>query len=190
MAAFNLLKQEDTEIKRIVVFGPESTGKTTLCKDLSAHYNTVWVSEFARSFLQEKWDETQEVCDLDDLITIAKGQMNAENLALQKANNLLFCDTNVLVTQIWSETHFKGYCDPILKEAIHQVDYDLYLLTGIDIPWEADDLRDRPNDRQMMFDYFKNTLEQLSQNYSVLEGNQELRLQMAIDIIDKLLKKT
>ncbi|MCH1538705.1 MAG: ATP-binding protein [Flavobacteriaceae bacterium] len=186
MAAFNLLKQEDTEIKRIVVFGPESTGKTTLCKDLSAHYNTVWVSEFARSFLQKKWDETQEVCDLDDLITIAKGQMNAENLALQKANNLLFCDTNVLVTQIWSETHFKGYCDPILKEAIHQVDYDLYLLTGIDIPWEADDLRDRPKDRELMFDFFESKLKELNLNYEFISGDRENRIKQATTAIDKL----
>ena len=186
MAAFNLLKQEDTDIKRIVVFGPESTGKTTLCKDLSAHYNTVWVSEFARSFLQKKWDETQEVCDLDDLITIAKGQMKAENLALQKANNLLFCDTNVLVTQIWSETHFKGYCDPILKEAIHQVDYDLYLLTGIDIPWEADDLRDRPEDRELMFDFFESKLKELNLNYEFISGDRENRIKQATTAIDKL----
>ena len=69
-------------------------------------------------------------------------------------------------------------------------DYDYYLLTGIDVPWQKDDLRDRPNDRQIMFDYFKNTLDQVRENYSVLEGNQEQRLRKAIAVIDKLLKKT
>jgi nicotinamide riboside kinase len=65
--------------------------------------------------------------------------MDLENEALKNANKILFCDTNVLVTQIWSETHFEGYCDPKILAAVKQVHYDLYLLTDIDIPWEADD---------------------------------------------------
>jgi nicotinamide riboside kinase len=125
-----LLKQEPTSVLRVVVFGPESTGKTTLCKDLAAHYKTLWVPEFARVFLQDKWDKKKEGCTREDLITIAQGQMRAENAALSKANKILFCDTNVLVTEIWSETHFDGYCDPIIKEAAKQVCYDLYLLGG------------------------------------------------------------
>ena len=95
-----LLKQEPTSVLRVVVFGPESTGKTTLCKDLAAHYKTLWVPEFARVFLQDKWDKKKEACTREDLITIAQGQIRAENAALSKTNKILFCDTNVLVTQI------------------------------------------------------------------------------------------
>ena len=87
-------------------------------------------------------------------------------------------------------TDFEGYCDPQIVACCYQFHYNYYLLTGIDVPWQKDDLRDRPNDRQMMFDYFKNTLDQLRENYSVLEGNQEQRLRKSVAIIDKLLKKT
>mgnify|MGYP000010368718 FL=1 len=182
-----LIKQKSTSVLRVVVFGPESTGKTTLCKDLAAHYKTLWVPEFARVFLQDKWDKKKEVCTREDLITIAQGQMHAENAALTKTNKILFCDTNVLVTEIWSETHFDGYCDPIIKEAVKQVCYDLYLLTGIDVPWEADDLRDRPNERKLMFDLFENRLKTQQFNYKHIKGSRENRIKQATTAIDILI---
>ena len=95
-----------------------------------------------------------------------------------------------LVTRVWSETHFEGYCDPRIMACCDQFQYDLYLLTGIDLPWEKDDLRDRPHDREYMFDYFKNILDQRQENYSIIEGNEEERLEKAVAAIDRLLKKT
>ena len=187
MAQTKLLQQQHSSLLRVVVFGPESTGKTTLCKDLAAHYNTLWVSEFARDFLQNKWDTTQEVCTLEDLPIIAQGQMDLENAALKNANKILFCDTNVLVTQIWSETHFEGYCDPKILAAVKQVHYDLYLLTGIDIPWEADDLRDRPNDRVRMFEYFKIKLKEQKIAYKHIKGDRENRIKQATTAIDSII---
>jgi len=183
-------KQVPSNLLKVVIYGPESTGKTTLTRQLASHYQTTWVEEFARDYLQNKWDQKKEVCSRADLPVIVAGQIQSENEAIIKAKRILICDTNILVTRVWSETHFNGYCDPQIAACCTKFHYDYYLLTGIDVPWQKDDLRDRPNDRQMMFDYFKNTLDQLRQNYSVLEGNQELRLQKAIDIIDKLLKKT
>ena len=187
MAKTFLIKQEPSSVIRVVVFGPESTGKTTLCKDLAAHYKTLWVPEFARTFLQDKWDKKKEVCTLEDLITIAQGQMIAENSALSESNKILFCDTNVLVTEIWSETHFDGYCDPIIKEATKQVHYDLYLLTEIDIPWVLDDLRDRPNDRKLMFNFFENRLKTQKFNYKYINGSRENRIKQATTAIDILI---
>ena len=67
------LGQEPSDLIKIVLFGPESTGKTTLAKQLAKHYNTVWVPEYAREYLQKKWDDTKEICTLDDLIPIAVG---------------------------------------------------------------------------------------------------------------------
>ena len=187
MAQTKLLQQQPSALLRVVVFGPESTGKTTLCKDLAAHYKTLWVPEFARDFLQNKWDTSQEVCTLEDLPTIAQGQMELENAALKKANKVLFCDTNVLVTQIWSETHFDGYCDPKIRAAVNQVHYDLYLLTGIDIPWEADDLRDRPKDRERMFEYFKIKLKEQKIAYKHITGSRENRIYEATTAIDSII---
>ncbi|MDB4152321.1 ATP-binding protein [bacterium] len=187
MVHTKLIQQQPSALFRVVVFGPESTGKTTLCKDLAAHYKTVWVPEFARDFLQNKWDTAQEVCTLEDLPIIAQGQMDLENAALKKANKVLFCDTNVLVTQIWSETHFDGYCDPKIRAAVNQVHYDLYLLTGIDIPWEADDLRDRPKDREQMFKYFKIKLKEQQFAYKHIKGGRENRVKQAITTIDSII---
>ena len=182
-------KQVPSNLLKVVIYGPESTGKTTLARQLAFHYQTTLVEEFARDYLQKKWDKKKEVCSRADLPIIVAGQIQSENEAIIKAKQILICDTNIVVTRVWSETHFKGYCDPQITASCKKFNYDYYLLTGIDIPWQKDDLRDRPNDRQMMFDYFKNTLDQLRENYSVLEGKQELRLQKAIAIIDKLLKK-
>ena len=102
------LSQQDNNCVKVVLYGPESSGKTTIAAALAEAFHTEWVPEFAREFLQQKWDNTQEVCSLEDLHTIAIGQMEAENKALQKANKVLFCDTNIWVTKVWSETHFDG----------------------------------------------------------------------------------
>ena len=76
-------------IKKIVVIGGESTGKSTLCEQLASHYETVWVTEFAREYLEQLGREYVE----QDLLQIAKGQLNAEDEAITKANQFLFCDT-------------------------------------------------------------------------------------------------
>lgn len=172
---------------RVVLYGPESTGKTTLAKALADHYQTSWVPEFARSYLQEKWDKQQAVCTLADLPIIAHGQVAAENTAIAQANRIIFCDTNILVTKVWSETHFDGYCAPELNTILAQTHYDLYLLTSIDVPWEKDDLRDRPNDREQMFIYFKQQLEAYNLPFLVLEGSLEERVEKAVTVIDQLL---
>lgn len=181
------LRQEPSDLIKVVLFGPESTGKTTLAKQLANHYNTVWVPEYARAYLQKKWDEKKEICSLEDLIPIAKGQIASENLLSKQANKVLISDTDILVTKVYSEAYFDGYCDPILEESALKNQYHLYFLTSIDVPWEKDDLRDRPEQRDIMFNLFKTTLEKYSRTFIILEGNQERRLKKAIKEIDKLL---
>lgn len=181
--------QHQTNCLRVVLYGPESTGKTTLAKALAAQYQTIWVPEFARDFLQKKWDEHQEHCTLEDLIPIAKGQLAAENKALKEANQLLFCDTNVLVTKVWSETHFEGFCAPELLRLVETTQYDLYLLTETDIPWEKDDLRDRPKQRDSMYAYFKAQLDHFNFPYVEIRGTHKQRLNTAQNAIEKMREK-
>lgn len=171
---------------RIVLYGPESTGKTTLAKALAAHYSAEWVPEFARDFLQKKWDEDKEVCTLQDLKEIAYGQLEEENKAALQTNDLLFCDTNILVTKVWSETHFSGYCAPEIEALVNATHYDLYLLTDIDVPWKKDDLRDRPKDRGLMANYFKEQLINYKVPFISISGNPTERLMQAIRHIDQL----
>ncbi|WP_396636576.1 AAA family ATPase [Maribacter sp. R77961] len=182
-------KQQPSDLLKIVLFGPESTGKTTLSEQLARHYNTVWVPEYAREYLQQKWNNERKTCEPHDLLPIAAGQMQLENSLIKKATEILICDTDLLETKVYSEAYYIGDCDPILEKHALQNKYDLYFLTYIDIPWEADDLRDKPEEREEMFSYFKNTLEKYNRNFIILKGNKKERLKTAIEHIDKLLEK-
>ncbi|MEM1337655.1 MAG: ATP-binding protein [Bacteroidota bacterium] len=181
------LGQYPSTLSKVVLFGPESTGKTTLAKALANYFNTVWVPEYAREYLQEKWDKEQKTCEPQDLLPIAYGQMRLENELTQKANKVLICDTDLLETKVYSEAYYLGYCDPLLEEFALRNQYDLYLLTFIDVPWVKDDLRDKPQERERMFVYFKETLEKYERNFVTLKGGKEKRLQTAIQHIEKLL---
>jgi HTH-type transcriptional repressor of NAD biosynthesis genes len=181
------LTQDPINIVKIVLFGPESTGKTTLSKQLARHYNTVWTPEFAREYLQEKWNNERKICEKEDLVPIAIGQMNLENTLAKKADKLLICDTDLLETKVYSEEFYGGSVDTKLNDAAYKNEYDLYLLTYIDTPWEEDDLRDRPGQRLEMFSAFENALKKHKKNYILLKGNKETRLKNATEAIDKII---
>lgn len=182
-------RQQPSDIIKVVLFGPESTGKTTLSEQLARHYNTVWVPEYAREYLQNKWNNERKTCEPEDLLPIAAGQMQLENDLTKKATEILICDTDLLETKVYSEAYYVGSCDPTLEKYAIENTYDLYLLTYIDIPWEADDLRDKPDEREEMFEYFKATLEKYDRNFIILKGNKKERLMLAIEQIDNLLGK-
>jgi NadR type nicotinamide-nucleotide adenylyltransferase len=182
------LKQQSSDCLKIVVFGPESTGKTTLSKKLAEHYNTTWVPEYAREYLQKKWDEEQKICELQDLIPIAIGQITLENELAKTANEVLICDTDLLETKVYSEMYYNGFCDESLDKYARLNNYDLYFLTYIDTPWEADDLRDRPHQRMEMFLAFENALKTHNKPHILLKGTLDERFKLAKDHIDKLLK--
>ena len=179
------LRQQKTAIIKIALFGPESTGKTTLAKQLADYYETEWVPEFARDYLQEKWEENQHICVADDMLPIAYGQVALENKKLTSAKKYLFSDTNLMVTKVFSEMYY-GFCDPLLNEAALEHDYDLFFLTDIDVPWEKDDIRDTPDGRESVFSVFKQTLIDTKKPFITLSGNKESRLAKATAIIDAL----
>ena len=175
---------------KIVLFGPESTGKTTLSQMLADHYKTQWVPEYMREYLQKKWDEQQKTCEPHDLLPIARGQMALENHIGNKSGELIFCDTNLLELVVYSRAYYEETVNPVLLKHALKAEYDLYFLTYIDVPWVKDDLRDRPGDRDEMFARFKNTLEEHNLPYRILEGDLQQRFQTAVKIIDQLKTKT
>jgi nicotinamide riboside kinase len=179
------LRQQKTSIIKIALFGPESTGKTTLAKQLAAYYNTEWVPEFARDYLQLKWEQTQQICTIEDMMPIAYGQITLENEKLGTSKKYLFCDTNLMVTKVFSEVYY-GFCNPNLADAAIEHEYDLFFLTNIDVPWEKDDIRDKPEGRETVFSVFKQTLIEAKKPYITLSGNEESRLAKAKNIIDNL----
>lgn len=182
------LKQKKSDCIKIVLFGPESTGKTTLSSHLARHYNSVWVPEYARTYLQTKWNNVRKTCETVDLLPIAVGQMKLENNLAQKTNSVLICDTDLLETKVYSEAYYSGTCDPLLEKYAIENTYDLYFLTYIDVPWEADELRDKPHERERMFKAFESALIKYNKPYVLLKGDKKERLDTAIKHIDKLLK--
>ena len=167
------LKQTKANIVRVVLFGPESTGKTTLSSHLARHYKSVWVREYAREYLQNKWNNERKTCENSDLMPIAFGQMKLENELSKKAHRILICDTDLLETKVYSEEYYGGFVNPNLETAAIANTYDLYLLTYIDTPWEKDDLRDRPELRLEMFNAFESALKKYNRPYILLKGDKK-----------------
>src|SRR5690625_3052007 len=177
-------EQRASSIKKIVLYGPESTGKTTLAKQLAAYYNTNWVPEYMRTFLEKKsWVPGEEIVTYNELEIIAKGQMKSENALLTTANNVLFCDTNLLELQVYAE-HYFGKCPRTLATYARKNKYELYILTYIDVPWQADEMRDRPENREEMFALFEQKLIDYNLPYITIKGNESERLKQAISYID------
>lgn len=172
-------------VKRIVLFGSESTGKTTLAQQLAAHYHTVWVPEYSRIYQEEQ----KRPLTLADVIPVAKGQMHLQAQALPFANKLLICDTDILETKVYSEA-YNGRCPSWLLEQIPRQLAHLYLLTNIDLAWEPDGIRDRPHNREEMHMRFKHEL--LSQKVPFVEisGNYQQRQGKAIQAINTFLEQT
>ena len=181
------LRQQASNIIKIAMFGPESTGKTTLAKQLAAHFETAYVPEFAREYLQDKFNKNKKTCEPEDLMTIAIGQVKLENYGQNTANKFLFCDTNLLVTKVYSEIYF-NFCDPILDKAAKKHKYDLFFLTDSDMPWQKDELRDSESKRNQTFETFEKSLIDNNKPYVKLSGDQDFRLQKAIKIINDLVK--
>jgi nicotinamide riboside kinase len=180
-----LAKFGASPIIKIAIFGPESTGKTTLATQLAEYYKTVWVPEFARDYLQEKLDSGRGICDIDDMLPIAYGQTKLENDSALIANKYLFCDTNLLVTKVFSELYY-NFCDSLLDKAARAHQYDLFFLTDIDVPWEDDGLRDSPDGRETVFEVFKQSLIDNKKPFITISGDKETRLKKAVAIIEDL----
>ncbi len=169
-------------MKKVVIVGPECTGKSTLSSLLAKYYNTVWVREYARQYI-ERLDRPYEK---NDLLTIAIGQLAMEDEQLVAANKVLICDTELTVIKIWSE-HKYGDCEDEILRLMKLRTYDLFLLTGIDMPWEDDPQRENPDLREYFYDAFKKELIQQKVNFIELSGSYYDRKKKAVDAIDALL---
>jgi NadR type nicotinamide-nucleotide adenylyltransferase len=165
---------------RIVFYGPESTGKTTLAKTMANLFNTVWVPEFARDLLQEKYKNTGKACEVSDIRPIVEGQLKTENEMINKANQYLFCDTDPLETYVYAKVYFPQADFSWLDALNEDLNYHHYFLTYIDTPWVADDLRDKPEEREIMYNAFLNELNKRNKNFTILKGDIKTRIKTVI----------
>jgi NadR type nicotinamide-nucleotide adenylyltransferase len=170
-------------VKRVVVIGPECTGKSELSAFLAKHYKTTWAPEYARGYLSNLVREYNQ----SDLLTISRGQTRVEDEFARTANKVLICDTNLYVIKIWSEFKY-GECDPEILKAIQHRSYDLYLLTYIDIPWENDPLREHPDKREELYDIYLRELKNQPVPFVEIRGDREARQKSAVEAVDSILK--
>ncbi len=165
-------------LKKIVVIGPESTGKSTLCEQLADHYKTEWVPEFARNYLLE----IRRPYTYEDLLYIAEEQIILEDrICASTKTPLVFIDTDMYVMKVWCEYVFKK-CHPFILDQIAKRKYDGYLLCNTDLPWVADELREYPDleSREKLFYMYKDLMVNQSIPWIEISGDYDKRLQQAI----------
>ena len=170
-------------LRRICIIGPESTGKTTLEKDLAKQFDTLMVPEYARTLLEAQGGKITAA----DIPKIARGQIASEEALARYANKLLICDTDLLTTFIWSEVLF-GDCPSWIRQEVEKKTYDLYLLTDLDVPWVPDPVRYLPHDRDSFLDRCIQELKSRRRKYIQLSGSKENRLGMAREAVEELIK--
>lgn len=165
---------------RVAVVGAESTGKTTLARALAARRATAWVPEYARGYLEERGG----TCRPEDLPAIARGQADAEGRLAREADRVLFCDTDLLTTALWSERYF-GEVDGEVSRLAADGRYGLTLLCGNDLPWVGDGLRDSPGHREWFRRRFEEELDARGRPWRPVAGTGEARLAAAEAAVDQ-----
>lgn len=171
--------------KRIVIIGPESTGKSTLCTQLAKHYHTSWVPEYAREYLLKEGMQYS----YEDLLSIAHRQLALEDeMADRLRNGIIFIDTNMYVMKVWCEFVF-GRCHQWILDRIAERKYDLYLLCSADITWVKDELREYPDleTRLKLFHIYKDHIVNQHVPWKQISGTDEERLDSAVDAVNRLL---
>ncbi len=173
--------------KRVVVTGPESTGKTTLVAELAARFGARAVPEYVRVYLEGLPPrEPPSLVFYEEVETIARGQIAAEDEAAQAGGVLIICDTDLLSTRIYSD-HYFGRCPEWIARAARTRRYDLHLLLDVDLPWAPDPMRDRPQGRREMLQAFEAELAAAGRRVVRVSGVGRVRFSMAEAAVVELL---
>ncbi|MBE5320230.1 AAA family ATPase [Pedobacter sp. MR2016-19] len=167
-------------VKKICFYGPESTGKSTMAEKMALHYQTTFVPEVARELINSN-DIT-----IDDIIEIGTSQTERVKEKTNSANKLVFCDTDLITTKIYSQ-YYLNEVPQILNDLEKEICYDLYFLMDIDVEWVADHLRDFGDRRLEMFNLFKSELEKRGIAYIQISGDYKTREEKIRKIIDSIL---
>lgn len=173
-------------VARVVVLGAESTGTTTLARDLAKHYRTIWVPEYGRFYSEGKLTSPEAGSwRSEEFETIATAQNAAENALAECSNGLVICDTDAFATGVWHE-RYMGTRSPKVEQIADAIKHDLYILTNVDIPFVQDGTRDGEAIREGMHKTFIERLESTGRKHILVQGTPEQRLQAAVKAITGL----
>jgi NadR type nicotinamide-nucleotide adenylyltransferase len=177
-------KRDRKELIRVVITGPESTGKSTLAAQLAEHYHTVFIPEYAREYVEG----LERPYTYDDVVRIAERQVREESEFSAKANGLLFYDTYLIITKVWFQIVFKRIPEWI-DEKLRYHHIDLFLLCNTDIPWYPDRVRENGGEmREKLFFIYQQEIEHYHYPCFIISGEGDTRLQQGIRAIDSLLQ--
>jgi NadR type nicotinamide-nucleotide adenylyltransferase len=166
----------DPGIIRIVIIGPESTGKTELAQALAAAFHTSWVPEYAREYIEA----LNRPYSLSDVLHIAEEQVEREKLFLCSASRFLFIDTDLIITKVWLDLVY-GCRPPWIEQYLKTIRTGLYLLCKPDIPWIPDPVRENGGAmREVLFDRYRSEIELIGCEWKLVEGLDSARLRNAI----------
>lgn len=165
--------------KKIVITGPESTGKTKLTKLLAEHFSAPYISEIARDYVENLGRKYTK----DDVLKIAKMQIEAEEQILLQKTKYVFLDTDLIITKIWL-VHVYGKSPDWIDKHLEEKPAYFHLLCYYDIDWKYDTVRENPNLREYLYNKYKEEIERLSIDYSVIKGKDELRIKNALKALD------
>lgn len=180
-----------SSIKKFVAIGPESSGKSTLCRELAKQHHTLWCEEYAREYLITNGNEYS----YSDLLAIAQGQISLENVVVEKAilqgNRIVFIDTDMYVMKVWCEFAFDK-CHPYILDQIAERYYDGYFLCHPDLPWEQDSLREYPDQetRDRLLGFYRELLSNQSTPWCQIIGDHGERAVRANDFISKIVSQS
>ena len=165
---------------KIAITGPESTGKSTLAEKLAKHFNTDYIPEYSRTYLENFEGQYTE----NDVVEIAKKQYELILKEEDKNPKMLIADTEIIVCKIWIEYVFK-HPNEMIEDLLRRQNFDLYLLCDIDLPWVYDPLRENPNieERKELFEIYKNTLIKMNVPFGIVRGSDEERVNNSLEII-------
>lgn len=178
-------------VKRVVLFGPESTGKSTLAERLAVRFGAPWSGEFVREF----WDRRGGVIEATDLDEIGRGQVAGEEEAVARAeqagSRVVFHDTDLLTCRLWDDLLFPGACpDWVREEGDRRArGMGLYLFCDTDLPWAPDPQRCFPDEagRAMCRALWVRTLTELGLSAVVVAGSEAERERVAVEAVERLL---
>lgn len=176
------------QVRKLVIIGPESTGKSTLSEQLAVHYQTRWVPEYAREYLTN----LDRPYDYDDLLIIAHRQLEQEDrISAACTEPVLFVDTDMYVMKVWCEFVF-GKCHSFILDQIVKRHYDGYLLCDTDLPWVADALREYPDleNRKRLFHMYHDLLINQARPWSLIRGDYNERFQKGIRATEEILRNS